>query len=92
MGELLAHARREEKRRDKLETEKQLMPLWLVSFAISRFKGEEIMDFEEFIRQSLDDGNDEAPKAPARPKRSGEEIMAEFMPIVDADRLRGANG
>ncbi len=64
------------------------MPLWLVGYAISRFKGEEFMDFEEFIRQSFDN---EAPKAPARPKRSAEEIMAEFLPIIEANRMRGAN-
>lgn len=63
------------------------MPIWLVNYAIARYKGEECMDFEEFINQAFD--TDPKPKPT---KRTAGEIMAEFGPIIDADRLRGARG
>lgn len=86
LGELLSYAREEEARLAKLEAEKQLMPLWLVSYAIARYKGEEFMEFKDFIAEAFKDD-----KEPAKPKKqkTPEEILAEFGPMIEADRLKG---
>ena len=88
LGELLSYARKEEARLAKLDAEKQLLPLWLVNYALARFKGQECMDFKTFIEQAFDEGPAPAPSA----KKTKEEILAEFAPFVEADRKRGANG
>lgn len=86
LGELLSYARNEEEQLEKLEREKQLFPLWLANYALAKLKGdEEIMDFEDFIKQTFKPG---AP-TPKKQKRTAEDIMAEFMPVVEADKKRG---
>lgn len=88
LGELLSYARKEEARKEKLEAEKQLAPLWFVNYAIARLRGQECMDFKTFIEQAFDKGPEPAPSA----KKSGEDILAEFAPFIEVDRLRGADG
>ncbi len=66
------------------------MPLWLVSYAIARFKGEEFMDFKEFIERAFDNTSEPDPK-PKRKKTSAE-ILAEFGPLVEADRQNRLKG
>ena len=48
----------------------------------------EIMDFEAFIAQATAPGKPEAPQK-KKEKRTAEEILAEFAPIVEADKKRG---
>ena len=89
LGELLSFARSEEERLDKIEREKQLFPLWLANYALARLQGNaEIMDFEAFIAQATAPGKPEAPQK-KKEKRTAEEILAEFAPIVEADKKRG---
>lgn len=45
------------------------------------------MDYEEFINQTLITPSTE-PRKPKK-KRTAEDITAEFMPLVEADRQRG---
>lgn len=47
------------------------------------------MDFEEFINQTLSPSSPAEPQQKHKAKKSAEEIMAEFMPIVEADRKKG---
>lgn len=46
------------------------------------------MDFETLVSESLH----VEPGTAAASNRTGEEIMAEFAPLVEADRKRGADG
>ena len=64
-----------------------LLPLWLVNYAITRVKGGEVMDFESFIDESMEP--DRAGTFSPKRKRTGEEIMAEFAPFIEADKKRG---
>lgn len=46
------------------------------------------MDFEEFISETVESGKKaEKPKKTA--EKAAEDIMAEFMPFVEADKQRG---
>lgn len=45
------------------------------------------MDYEEFISQTLELAT--APIKPTKKKKTADEIIAEFMPIVEADRRKG---
>lgn len=87
LGELLSFAHNEEKRLEKHEIEKQLFPLWLANYLIAKLQGaEQVMDFEEFMKQTT------SPAATPKPKiqkRTAEDIMADFMPLVEADKQRG---
>ena len=86
LGELLSYARNEEERLERQEREKQLFPLWLANYALSKLQGNaEVMDFEAFINQTMQ--TKETP--PPEKKRTAEEIMAEFAPIIAADKQRG---
>lgn len=66
-----------------------MFPLWLANYAVSKMRDEsaEIMDFEEFLQSTLEAG--EAPTKKTEKKRTAEDIMAEFMPLVEADRKKG---
>lgn len=44
------------------------------------------MDFEEFVNQTL---SLTEPQKKQKKKKSAEDIMAEFMPLVEADRKKG---
>ena len=89
LGELLSFACSEEKRLKKIEREKQLFPIWLANYALSRLQGgAEVMDFEAFVAQTMEPGKPEPPQK-KKEKRTASEILAEFAPIVEADRQRG---
>jgi hypothetical protein len=64
--------------------------LWLVNYAVSKIKpGLEVMDYAEFVASVLSD--EPAPQPKAEQKRTPEDIMAEFMPMVETDKrnMRG---
>lgn len=88
LGELLHHAEREEQRKERDELEKRLFPLWLANYALSKMNGGEVMDYDEFIARSLDTGQADRREERA-PKRTAEEIMKDFAPLVAADRKKG---
>lgn len=89
LGELLSFACSEEERLERIEREKQLFPLWLANYALSKLQGgAEVMNFEDFVAQAIQ------PTAPTPPrkmkgKKTAEEILAEFAPIIEADKQRG---
>lgn len=72
----------------KAEIEKRLFPLWLVNYAVSKIKpGLEVMDYAEFVASVLSD--EPAPQPKAEQKRTAEDVMADFAPIVAADKQKG---
>lgn len=86
---MLSFAYNEEKRKAKEKLEDKLFPLWLANYAVSKMRGEavKIMDFEEFLQSTLE--ADEAPPKKPKNQRTAEDIMAELMPLVEADRKKG---
>lgn len=66
-----------------------MFPLWLANYAVSKMRDEsaEIMDFEEFLQSTLEAGK--APPKKQKKQRTAEDIMAEFIPLVEADRKKG---
>lgn len=90
LRELLSFAYKEEERAQKAEIEKRLFPLWLVNYAVAKVKGGELeMDYEQFLK-AVFSPQTPAPKATkAKKVKTADEIMAEFMPLVEADRKKG---
>ena len=69
----------------KKEIESRTFPLWLANFAVCKMKGTESISFDNFlaaIEQSVDG------KPEKESGRSGEEILAEFTHIIEAQRDR----
>lgn len=91
LGELLGFAYKEEEYLIKRVQEKELFPLWLVNYGISILNNTEIMSFEEFLNTARDSGNAKADNAinKSKAKRTADEILNEFKPIIEADRKRG---
>ncbi len=52
-----------------------------------RDESAEIMDFEEFMQSTLEASG--APSKKQKEQRTAEDIIAEFMPLVEADRKKG---
>lgn len=88
LGELLGFCYKEEERLIKREQEKELFPLWLVNYGVSLITNTEIMSFEEFLNTTRNSGNANVTNKP-KPKRTADEILNEFAPIIEADRKRG---
>lgn len=86
---MLSFAYNEEKRKAKEKLEDKLFPLWLANYAVSKMRDEsaEIMDFEEFMQSTLEASG--APSKKQKEQRTAEDIIAEFMPLVEADRKKG---
>ncbi len=86
---MLSFAYNEEKRKAKEKLEDKLFPLWLANYAVSKMRDEsaEIMSFEDFLQSTLEAG--EAPQKKQKKQRTAEEILAEFMLLVEADRKKG---
>ena len=62
--------------------------MWLVNYAAAKIKpGLEVMDYDEFVANVLSDEPATQPKA--EKKRTAEDIMADFAPIVAADKRKG---
>ena len=90
LGELLSFAYKEEERQQKEKLEKQLFPLWLANYAIAKIKNEgEIMGFEELVKKVLDENTPHTSAPKKEKKRTAEDIMAHFAPIVEADKKKG---
>lgn len=85
---MFSFAEKEEKRLEREKVEKQLFPLWLVNYMLGKTAGIEVMDYEEFINQTLSPTTESAERATTL-KKTADEIMAEFMPLVEADRKKG---
>lgn len=76
-GELLTAARKRDEQEEKEKTDKLMLGLWIVRFAVDCIRGEEPIGLEEFM--AVDD---------EKPKRCADDIMADILPIIDAERRR----
>lgn len=89
LGELLDFAVAEEKRKQEAEDKKELTKLWFVHYIVAKLGKQQPMEYQEFMEKSL---NSAEPASDTKPnpskKKSAEEIMAEFMPIVERDSLK----
>lgn len=90
LGELLDFAQAKERNREKSECEKALFPLWLANYALSELRGEKTADFESFISQIMTYPDLSA--ADKKQSKTAEEITAELMPLVLADRNKSKGG
>lgn len=89
---MLSYAESEERRLEKLEKEKQLFPLWLANSLVAKLKGtEEPMDFEDYINECLEKPQTQKHKKAIKKteRKTADEILAEFAPIIEADTKRG---
>lgn len=82
---LLSAAKRKEEEHQKSEIEKRLFPMWLMKTLGGRMQGEETLSYTDFLKNVFAENNN--PSTPqTRHKKTGDEILSEFMPIIDADR------
>ncbi len=77
LGELLSSA-------VKKEVETQTFPLWLANYTVSKIKGVEPMEYQQFIENV----NNAAFSGFSKEKktRTAEEILEDFTPIIQADK------
>lgn len=66
------------------EAEKSLFPLWLATTTISKLNNTDCIGFDEFVNSVVDLNNDEVLS-----DKTPEDIINEFLPIVENDRKRG---
>lgn len=93
LGYLIPAAQKWEQEELKAETEKRLFPLWLTERALHQLKGGSKSDFisySDYIDKAFNSGakRTERSHTATAPPRTGEEIISEFMPIIEADRGR----
>lgn len=89
----MSYARKKEAEQAKLEQEKQLFPLWLSGMILGKLGGKEIMSFEDFLKSVFDDNIDNKNDRKATTKKkTTEEIISDFMPIIEADRKKQRKG
>ena len=63
----------------KKETEKQLYPLWLIHFLISKLTNQETIAMQDMINQTLNMKTNE---------KSADEILNKFAKIVEIDKKK----
>lgn len=86
---LLSYARKKEEIKFKADLEKRIFPLWLSNYIASKIKGEECIGYDEFIKSTLFEPNTFITKCTTdETERTGNDILAEFMPLINADRER----
>lgn len=89
LGELLDFAVAEEKRKQEAEDKKELTKLWFVHYIVAKLGKQQPIEYKDFMQRSLNSTNPaSATKRKPSKKKSAEEIMAEFMPIVERDSLK----
>ena len=86
---MLSFALKEEERIAKERVEDKLFPLWLAHYALAKMQDSnaEVMNYDEFMHTTLD-SDTKTPKK-AEKKRTSEDIIAELMPFVEADKMKG---
>ena len=89
LGELLDFAVAEDKRKQEAEDKKELTKLWFVHYIVAKLGKQQPIEYKDFMQRSLKSAEpaSETKKKPSK-KKSAEEIMAEFMPIVERDSLK----
>lgn len=89
LNKLISYARKKEEIKFKADLEKRLFPLWLSNYIATKIKGEECIEYDEFINSTLIKPNMSFTKrTPQKEKRTSDDILAEFMPLINADRER----
>lgn len=90
---LLPAALRWERDELKAEAEKRLFPLWIVDRFMHELAGGDRKDFiayDEFVKKVL--GGEERTElragAAPPPKRTADDIIKDYMPMIEADRRR----
>lgn len=88
LAELLDFAVAEEKRKQEAEDRKELTKLWFVHYIVAKLGKQQPMEYKDFMEQSLNSAEPASTSKRKPSKKSAEEIMAEFMPIVERDSLK----
>ncbi len=93
LGYLIPAAQKWEQEELKAETEKRLFPLWLSDRTLHQFAGGSKSDFikySDYIDKAFNSGAERTERSHKAtvPSRTGEDIISEFMPIIEADRGR----
>lgn len=90
---LLEYARKQETAERREELEKRVFPLWFFNYIASQITRTSSIPYDEFISEVLD-GAAPHKSGEAKPSKSKEEqaadILAEFAPLIEADRERRA--
>ena len=71
--------------RARKETEKRLFPLWLANYVASKIKGEETLEYGDFLMKTMQKTSENEEKPAHSEKKSAEEIMSDFERFLPAD-------
>ena len=88
LNKLISYARKKEEIKLKADLEKRLFPLWLSNYIAAKIKGEECIEYDKFIKNTLFEPNTSITKYTDKTERTSDDILAEFMPLINADRER----
>ena len=93
LGYLIPAAQKWEQEELKAETEKRLFPLWLADRMLHQLCGGKKSDFisySDYLNQAFSgaERTERSHDATVTPAKSGEDIIADFVPIIEADRRR----
>ena len=89
LGELLDFAVAEDKRKQEADDKKELTKLWFVHYIVAKLGQQQPMDYQEFMQRSTGySESSAATKHKPSKKRTAEDIIAEFMPIIERDSLK----
>jgi len=78
IGELLTVAQKKEQEIEKEKYDKVMLGMWVAQYVICSFLGQEPIDYKVFTEQEQEKDD--------KPKRSAEEIMADFAPYIQGGR------
>lgn len=92
LGYLIPAAREWERQEQRAAAEKRLFPIWYagkITHELTGGKGDYIK-YSDFIK-NIERGAEhtERKHEPAAPPRTGEDIINDFLPLIEADRGRG---
>ena len=94
LGYLIPAAREWERQEQRTAIDKRLFPIWFAEKTLHELAGGSKGDFikySDFIDNILERGAEhtERKHEPAAPPRTGEDIINDFLPLIEADRGRG---
>ncbi len=90
-GSLIKAAQEWEQAETKAEIEKRLFPLWLTERALHRIAGgkkSEYVSYSDYLKRAFEENDEAKGKTPEKPLKTAEDILNEFLPIIEADRGR----
>lgn len=89
LGYLLPAAQKWEEEEFKAEAEKRLFPLWLAERTLHQLKGggkDSFIGYDEYINKAFGESPQQSSSTSAA--RTSEEILSDFLPLIEADRGR----